>query len=238
MKKIILTIGILFFGVMIYAQSAEEVLQDYFNTIGQAKINKIETMSAVGKSQTMGMEFPFMQLFKRPNMFYLEVDIQGSKMKQVYDGTNAWMVAPWTGSLEPTDITGPQLEAMKIQSDLDGQLYNWKEKGYEMEFKGKEDVDGSEVFTFKLTDKEKNLYTFYIDSESFLLVKMSAKMTIQGNEIISDTYFSNYKEVDGMLLAHSVESKVNGQTQMVAVMEKYSINEKIDNDFFQKPVAK
>jgi len=238
MKKVSVLILGFFITAASFAQTADEVLQNYFDVIGQHKVSSIQTMTATGKSQAMGMELPFKQVFKRPDKIMLEVDIQGSKMLQVYNGKTGWMTAPWTGSTEPIDITGPQLEAMKVQADLDGQLYNWKEKGYEMDFKGKEDFEGAQVYKIMLTDTLKNSYMFLIDAETYILIKSSTTMTIQGNEITSDTFFSNYKEVEGMLLPHSVENKVNGQTQMVAIMEKYVFNETIDDSVFEKPVAR
>ncbi len=48
-------------------------------------------MIVKGKSIGQGMENDFTMWQKRPNSFRLEVDIQGAKMVQVFDG-EIWMV--------------------------------------------------------------------------------------------------------------------------------------------------
>ena len=115
MKKLITLITFLSFFVSgIIAQDLEEILDTYFETIGQEKLLEYNTMTAKGKSIQQGMETDFSLWQKRPDSFRIEVDIQGATMVQVYDGENGWYIAPWTGSIDPVEIDDFQLKALKF----------------------------------------------------------------------------------------------------------------------------
>ena len=87
-------------------KNLQEILDTHFETIGQENLADVKTMVSTGMTLQMGMEMPFKFITKRPDKALLEVDIQGAKMQQAYDGENGWMVAPWTGSAEPIRCLG------------------------------------------------------------------------------------------------------------------------------------
>jgi len=217
------------------AQDLEEVLENYFETVGQNKYLEHKTLTIKGKSIGQGMENDFTMWQKRPNSFRLEVDIQGAKMIQVFDGEVGWYIAPWTGSPDPIDITGFQLSTMEKQSDFDGKLYNYQEKGYQTELVGTEEMEGTEVFKIKQTDEEGNEYYSYIDAENYVLLKEVTKIKVDGSEMEVETLYSNYKEQDGMIIAYNMETRQNGQTVRQANMEEFIFDEEIDDSIFVKP---
>ena len=236
MKKTIAILFGLFISVLlIQAQDLQEVLDTYFETIGQEKYLEHETMVAKGKSIQQGMETDFTVWQKRPNSLRLEVDIQGATMVQVFDGEKGWYNAPWTGSTDPIELSGWQLKTLERQSDFDGMIYNYKEKGYEAELIGTEDMEGTEVYKLKFTDEDGNIYYYFIDADNFVLLKTTTKMKIGDSEVESDTYFSNYKEKDGYIMPFSVENRTNGQTVSQVNIEEVTFDEEIDDSKFKMP---
>jgi outer membrane lipoprotein-sorting protein len=181
------------------------------------------------------MELDFVMLTLRPEKFRLEVDIQGAKMIQAYDGEKGWFVAPWTGSLDPIEISGVQLKTVKLQADMDGMLYNYEKKELITELIGKEDMEGTEVYKIKQTDKEGDVYFHFIDAENYVLLKTTSKVKMGESEIESETLYSNYKEYEGLMMAHSFESKTNGQTMSQINIEAVELNPEIDAAIFTMP---
>jgi len=224
---------ILSFGIQ--AQDLDEILSNYFETIGFEKYQQHQTMVVKGKSIGQGMENDFTIWQKRPNSFRLEVEIQGAKMIQVFDGKIGWYIAPWSGSPDPIDLAGFQLSLMEKQSDFDGKLFNYEEKGYKTELVGTEEMEGTEVFKIKQTDEDGNEYYHYIDSENFVLLKEESKIKVEDSEVVTETLYSNYKEQDGMVFAFSMETRQNGQTVRQANMEEFIFDEEIDDSMFDKP---
>ena len=151
MKKNIISLMMALLAFLpVAAQDADEILENYFGTIGQEKLVKINTVVVTGKISQMGMEMPFKTISKRPNMGYLEAEFQGTLMKMAYDGENGWMVNPLAGSAEPMDLAGPDVKQVKEIGDIDTPLWNWKEKGHQLEYAGSEDMEGTQVHILKL----------------------------------------------------------------------------------------
>ncbi len=236
MKKLMFTIVAAlimatFTGVQ--AQSLDDVLKNHFNAIGQEKLLKQETYMVKATVSQMGMEIPMEMKMKRPNKFKMEMDMQGQKMVQAYDGEKGWMIAPWMSS-EPQDLSGPQLDQAMDQANIDGELYNYKEKGSTATLIGKVNVDGSPVFNIKLTDKEGNTKNYFIDAESYLVRKVKARVSAQGQEVEVEQNMSDYKSYDGIMMPSKIESKSPMGTATI-LFSQIKFGENYDDSIFTKP---
>lgn len=239
MKKISLFIMAALFSVTLFAQdlSLDKVLKNYYEVNGIEKMKDINTFTIHGKSVSMGQEFPFTMYKKRPSKFRLEVPIQGTTMLQIYNGEAGWMVMPWTGTTEPKEMTADQLKGFKKETDFEGPLYHWKEKGNKVELTGTEDMEGTKVYVLKVTDKDGDITNYYIDAENFVVLKTKTKTTIRGQEVESETYYSDYRDDDGFAVAYSIEVKNNGQTGQSMEITDIKYNEPVADSLFNKPVV-
>ena len=242
MKKLIpitvFLISLVSISGMAQEMNLDEILAKYHQTIGTDKVKEWNTLVMTGKSTAQGMEFPLTFYIKRPGKMRGEVEIQGNKMLQIFDGTTGWSVIPWSGSSDPQDMTPDDIKGMKEQADLEGILYNWKEKGHKIELLGKEDLEGTPVYKLKVTLADGNIETFFIDAENFVTIKIANVTKIQGNDTESESYMSNYKDVSGALMPFAIENKVKGQTVSNVVIDKYEINRELNDSLFVKPAKK
>ena len=72
-------------------------------------------------------------------------------------------------------------------------------------------------------------------------IKTSSTMTIQGRETEIDAFFGDYKEVDGLILPHSMEIKNSTAPQANTTMTFEQIELNVDNigeELFQMPEAR
>ena len=217
------------------AQDLEDVLKDHFDAIGQKHVKKVETLTSIGKINQSGLEIPFKQITARPSNFRVEGTFQGLTFVQVFNGKEGWVVNPFAGSTDAQPIPEDQLKGLELQADMDGMLYNWKDKGHTVVLGANQDVEGTACFTVELTTKEGDKYVFFIDAESYLLIKTHTKTTMNGQEAESDTYFSNYMEVEGMVLPGKIENRYNNVTGEVIVIDKYEVNLPYESKLFEKP---
>ncbi len=253
MKKItILTIVMsLFITLSSKAQdlTLDEILKNHFEVTGAEKLTKVNTMIAEGTVNTQGMELPFVMKVKRPGKARNEVMVQGSQMIQAYNGEIGWMIAPWLGTDEPQDMGNDEVDQLKEQADFEGKLWNWKEKVESLELIGKEDMEGTEVYKLKMvekveieegeeSDEEKkgDIRYIYMDAENFVILKIQVKKNIQGTETEIEIYQSNYKEVEGIIMPFSMETKMGGKTVNQITIDTFKLNEEIDDSEFEKPV--
>ena len=60
------------------------------------------------------------------------------------------------------------------------------------------------------------------------------KKTSQG-EMVSKNVFSDYKKVDGIMVAHKFSQFMNGQKNVEIIFDKIEYNKSIDDSIFQMP---
>lgn len=237
MKKFYIIIAsIIVFISTLRAQDLNEILDNYYNSNGQDRINQIKTMTITGKILQMGSEFRFKRISVRPNKFYLEADIMGQKFVQAYNGKDGWMIAPWTGSADPQDIPPSHLKTLKKEADFDDALYNYEAKGIILEFAGVEKVENKDAFKIKATYNDGDVVTFFIGTDSNRIIKTEAILpTIMGTNALTETFLSNYKMIDGTAKAFSIETKTNGQVTAQLKFDNIEYDKKIDDNIFNRP---
>ncbi len=237
-KNIFISLIVAFVAISLSsAQDLDKILDKHFETIGQKKLLKVKTIEATGKAVMMGMDSPFKMISQRPNKIQVTVEFQGAKIIQAYDGETAWMINPMMGSADPMDVTGPEADGLIESGDLDGQLWNYKEKGHQLELEDTEEIDGAEVYVLKLTKKNGNIDYYYLETESYLILKIKSKTIMNGSETEAEALLSNYQDVDGYLMAFTIEQKYGGQTAMTIMMDEVETNVKVDESIFSKPAG-
>jgi hypothetical protein len=245
MKKTLFTIVSAILSIVyVNAQDLglQEILKKHFEAVGQDKLSKVTTIKMTGKMQMQGMEFPFTVYVKRPDKVRIEASIQGSTMVQAYNGKVGYLIAPWTGSNDPQDVNEDQLKDFKDQADIDGKLFDYAKKGSTLELIGNEDMEGTKVYKLKLTEKaekegvEPDITYYFIDADNFVVLKVTSKRNMGGNVMEVDSYTSNYKQVDGIAMPYSSESKVQGNSVNQMTVDNITLNEDIADDLFEKPV--
>jgi len=239
MKKLLSLLLALTFGafISIQAQDLDEILENHFEVIGLDKVLESETFISKGKAVQMGMEFPMTLYQKRPGKVRMEAEIQGTKLIQAYNGETGWTVMPWTGSTDPQDLSEDQIKGMEQMSDMEGDLYNWEEKGHQASLEGEEDMEGTPVFKIKLEKEDGDVFYYYIDAENYVILKVDAQVMVQGTAVESSSYYSNFKPVNGMIMPFSIESRTNDQVTMNIMIEEIQVDEEVDDSLFEKPEA-
>jgi len=237
MKKTLLLFAtfLLVMGGSVMSQSLEEVLAEHFSATGQDNLLKVNSQKVTGKMIQGGIEIPFVQYGKRPGKVRLEATLQGLTLVQTYNGTEGWIINPFAGVTTPQPMTEDQLRSIKYQADSDGMLWNWKEKGYQVTLEGQEDMEGTSCYKIKLIADSGDTFTFYIDADSYVMLRQNTKMMVMGNESENDSYFSNYFLVDGIAMPGKVESKMNGQLVMTIIFDKVELDQELDDAIFDKP---
>ena len=225
-----------------FALTVDEIIEKNVQARGgMEKIKAVKSKITTGKTLVRGVEFPFTIHQKRPGFFKIETSIQGLTIVQAYDGEMAWQINPTSGG--PQKMTSEQATSFRNQADFDGPLLGYKDMGFVAELVGKENIEGGEVYHLKLTVADDslriasgNLTTHvYLDAKSFLEIKMTIEGNIAGDSFEVDTYLSDYKDVGGLMIPHSIEAKMGGRTVSQMIMEKIELNVDIDDSIFKMP---
>lgn len=205
---------------------------DAWESVKTAKIEGTMTMG--GGAMTM----PVSMTFERPGKVRFEMEMQGQKIVQAYDGESGWQIMPLMGSPDPQAMSEDESKNVKRQSDFEGPLYNYKEKGHSVELEGKEEVEGTEAYKLKITLKSGDVVHTFLDTEYFLEFKQIYKVNGPTGEMVMNTMVGDYKEVGPVVLAHSMEMLAEGApegTGMSISFDNVEINPEVDGAIFDMP---
>ena len=89
-------------------------------------------------------------------------------------------------------------------------LVDYKDLGHKLEYVGKEDLEGTEVYKLKLTRKNGKEMLFYLDCETGIQLKSSSYRKREETENLVETVMGDYNEVDGIMMPFQIETKVDG----------------------------
>jgi zinc protease len=205
--------------------SAKEVIATYIKAIGgKEKILAIKDISMKSGMTMQGMTFEINVKQKAPNKMSVETLMGGNVMsKQVFDGKKAAVKSPMGNQ----ELTGSDLEDMKIQSTMHAELF-LEEMGVKVELKGADKVDENAVWKVQVTSPAGKVSVDYYDQKSGLKLKSVAQ---QGQMSIATTY-SDYREVEGVLFPFMMNQTVGPQSFDV-ITSAIEVNTGIDDSVFK-----
>ena len=216
-------------------EAVDDILNLYFQTLGQESLLKTTTYVTKGKLIQGNAKVPFVSYNKRPLKYRLEAEVQGMKIITAFDGESGWTINPITGTSDPQQMTAEESERAKLQADYDGMFYNYASKGYKVEFIDKDYVGFVEVYVLKLTTPDDDEITVYIDTENNVMLKSSSYVTIEDTVAEMEMFFSQHRFVDDILFPYSVETKVNGKTEMKMIVEHIDFDVDVPDSLFVMP---
>ncbi len=219
----------------------DEILKNHYEAIGGVDAwRAVKSMTATGKIELApGMEAPFSMQVKRPGMVRIDFTFQGMTGTQAFDGTTAWMVMPFMGKTEPEVMPAELASAIKENADIDGPLVGYKEDGDKIELLGLEDTEGTAAYKLKVTRKDGEVQYYFLDSEAYVPIKMAGSRMMGGVEQEYEVIISDYKEVAGLMVAHSISEKLKGApTGQMITLENIEVNTALADSLFVMPKPK
>ncbi|MFI5461230.1 MAG: hypothetical protein ACHRXM_37980 [Isosphaerales bacterium] len=215
--------------------TADTVLNQYVEaTGGKAAYEKLKSRVSTGTIEITGANLKGTVKVTQalPNKVVVVTELGPiGQTKRVSDGKNAWDVSP----LGERELDGEEKEQFLRESNFYKEL-RWKELYAKVECVGIEDVDGKPAYKIVLKPKSGKPSTEYYDKASHLLVKQTAFTAGPMGEITVETFPSDYKAVDGVLIAFTATQKVLTQ-QIVLKMTAVKHNVDLPADTFRRPAS-
>ena len=220
------------------AQSLDEIVAKVFAARGGLdKIRGVKSQRVSGKITFGDVSGPFVVELKRPLKMHMQLTVQNLTMVRVYDGKSAgWANNPFAGKMNPDAMSEEELKNITEESDFDGPLVDYKQKGNQVELRGKDKVKDKDAWRLKLTTKNGDVRQYLFDADSFHLLKWEGQRKYEGKEFPVESYFSDYRDVDGLKYAFEIDSGASATdiTQKISI-EKIELNPEINDAEFTKP---
>ncbi len=199
----------------------ESVIESYLEAMGgRSKLESIRDMTQEMTASTMGMQIQILNYQKAPHYVLQKMQMGGMTLsQQLFDGEKAVVVSQM-GRQEFTE--GPEFEQMKMQAVMNMEMA-YKEYGIEKELLGIEMIDGQPAYKVEVTYPSGNPAFDYYCLDSGLKIKT---MSGQGT-----TTYGDYKEVDGIMVAHQVTQEAGPQILEMKI-DQIRFNTGLEDGFF------
>lgn len=222
------------------AQTVDEIIGKNIQARGGIeKLRAVKSLRTTVKFSDGSFRAEFRQENKRPGKVREEFIIQGMAQIQAYDGKTGWQISPFSGRRDPDLLSQDDMKSLIVDGDIDGPLVDYKEKGHKAELVGHDSMEGTDCFKVKLSMKNGDIRYYYLDTDSYLELKVEVQTTIRGALQESELYYGDYEQVNGIYYPFAVEQAQKGSSSRAQFsVEKIEQNVDLDDALFSMPAAK
>jgi len=236
-KTILLLNVFVFCGVLVSAQSADEIISKYVQAIGgKKKLSKIQSLYTESEVEIMGMLAIQKTTLLNGKAYKMEMEINGEIIESCITEDGGWSINPMTGSNAVEDMTEDQYDEIRAQIFVGGPFTVFGDLGYQAEAKGNETVGNVNAAKVQLTTPGGASALHFFDPGTGYLIQTIQESDMQGQMVETVLSYSDYKEVDGISIPHTTGADIGGgMFEMISNVTKVEVNKTIDPAIFIKP---
>ena len=210
---------------------------------GEAAIAAIKSIRFKGRSIAPGdFELAYEETRQRVGSSAaadrLDLTIQGLDLVQAYDGQgNGWKINPFQGRKDAEKMSGDEARELADGALIEGPLLASRTDGSRVEYLGREDFEGTSAYKLRVTQKDGDQFTYWLDPDTFLEIKVDDTRKIRGAEQTSENELGDYEKVAGVYFPMSVESWAQGQDsqRQRTIIATAEANVAVPDGFFAEP---
>lgn len=235
MKKMILALTCLITGLA-HAQTADEIVASNAKAIGGLdNFKALKTVKMNGEVSMQGNDFSMTLQIINGRASRTDIEVMGQSVVNCYKDGKGWKINPFAGAETATDVTADELEELRLASNIANPLIDYKSRGSSIELKGTVDVEGVKCYDILLTPKDgKHPVHYFIDTKDYTVIKSTSTRSMQGSDTEVETFYSNYKDVNGLRFAFTRTMKIGGEVFQEASFQSIELNVTIDEKIFDK----
>ncbi len=234
-------LAVIFVSPAVYALSVDELVAKNAEARGGLdKIEAIKTLRMQGQVRVVGdfgsFDLGLRQIKKAPDSVRNEASVQGLTQVEVWNGQQGWRIDPFQGRKDAERMTDDDARGLADSANIAGPLIDYRAQGNTIEYQGTEDVDGTEAHKLKVTLKNGDVQTVYLDPDHFIEIRTVSLRKVRGTEVEDTSDYGDYELVDGVYFPFSITSHTKGQGgQQQVTIEKAEVNVALDDALFAFP---
>ena len=199
----------------------------------QAVKNAVMEADIAANSQAGPMQIDAKLYYLFPDKFRQEMKMPQGEMAYTYDGSAAYAMTPM--GVQPIP---PQMAASfkdSIFRETVWLLTNLSQNDIPIQYAGTEDVQGKPASVLVIPQPSGEMLRLFISDETHYVVKYAYQETSQGVTANRETLMDDYRDVDGIKIAHRMVQNVEGQRFSEIQVKSVTLNAELDASLFQEP---
>lgn len=220
---------------IIVAQDVDEIIAKHIAAHGgQEAWDKVEALKITGNFTAFSLEKDYTSLKTKEGLYYGDFNLGEVNVIEGFDGKTGWTIDPWQEMDYARNLNAGELNAFFQKAEFFTPFFNYKEKGHTVEYKGKETLEGIEVYVLNLTRANGKVETWYLDAETHLEFICKSDWVDFARIMPSEVFFDDFRDVDGLILPFFSE-RTFWQRDRILQIEEVKINPEIDDGIFNMP---
>lgn len=222
----------------VFADRVAELARIHLEAIGgQQRVDALKAMRATGQVIAGGKRVKFTMIAARPNRARVETESGGRTLIQATDGREA----PWefdTGEWPPRyrDMRATVAKVFLADAEFDDPLVVGRVRGFSIDYAGEVEAGAGKLIRLLVTRNLTTSFSLLLDPDTlFIVERVEERKSAVGRTIQVVTRFSDYRPVDGVLVAHEIVQMVDGQVSQHTKIENIQPNPEVSEETFTRP---
>lgn len=234
-KRLLLLLACLSAALLRADETGEAIARQHAERAG-GRLAQLRGLYAEGRTLIKGEVVAIRLWAERPNRLRVESFNEQRKVVQCFDGAlEPWLSHSDAAAGAPQRMALADRKDFLSNADFDGPLVDHRAKGYEVEYAGAEVVAGRPAKKILVMNQANDVFFLWIDDETHEILRRAVYRMNRGQRILVDTFFSDFREVGGVLQPHRIETKVGENTLYLMVISQMVPNPTIAADLFAAP---
>lgn len=238
MKYLIFCLSFLFSVTTVSAQTVAEIIEKHLVARGGSALDNVR--NAKMDIDVVYKNAPSMKSKATYSTVMMQSHRIDLSVPNLYDavicfsGDQGWGAIKKEGKTDLNFMDSAAVQEVKYQTEILGPLYHYQQKGYTVEYLGKEQVNETEAFKVKVSAAVNTTYHCFIDTQTFMEVKRTVLAPNNGQMISVEFYYSDLKPVLGVWMPFIIEMR-NRKGITYFNHQQIEFNTNLDPKLFEIP---
>ena len=195
---------------------------------GLDKLNSIKTLYEEDSNMIQGLKIPIKMWMINKKAQRIEFSFGGMTGFSILRVDSGWNFVPFQGQTKPEPATADDVKKGQESLYLTDAFIGYKEKGYKVNYEGKDETEGSEAYKLKVIISDSICETYYIDPDTYYVIQVKTKITRNGKVMESSETRSDYKKTsDGYIFPMESNSSDQGDIRTYLIKVNQPIDDKV-----------
>ncbi|MGE9297192.1 MAG: hypothetical protein ACQKBV_12980 [Puniceicoccales bacterium] len=214
------------------------ILREHRQALGNpAQLQAVNSMRLSGVSEQDGQTFRFLLNQRDSGQIRYELEADGRKVIQVFDGSNGWRWIEGEPEFGATRLNAGQLRFFRIFQSFQPILQDYLRYGFQVEYLGEHTFAGEPSVGehhLRLTSEEHgDVVDVWLSVRAMLETRRAYRPAADATPL--EFHFTDYRYVDGLLVPHRVSVQLENEVIASTVIDKAVTNVGLLSFYFTKP---
>ncbi len=237
-NKTLLVLAICQLSVIIcIGQTADEIIQKHIEAHGgKDNWEAIESIKISGKFTSFSERKDFTEIKARPEKYFADFFWGKHAIQEGRTGDFYWTINPWFDIPFARKTNAVESNIIDQKSEFCTPFLNFKDRGFKVEYLGKEEVDGVSTYKLELTRPGQQAETWYLNSNTYLEYMYTSMWGDFGSPYAQDTYFDDFRKVGEIVIPFYQEKSFSIRHRVIEI-EKVELNVETHDSMFEIPLS-